>query len=369
MTWRPRKRLRRLPAGKTKTVWEARYKDVHSQVRVAKPDWNGGKGTFELKREAQRAIDEAVAQPVPERASAVGVYLPRWLKTRPRSERTDKTNEHRIRRVLAVELEGLPLAEWDMRDLRRRHGYELAAHMLTSQGRSPGGARNILRALSAMAEDAVTDELAELNPWIGVKVRDDDRRATKPPRALCVWSFEEMHEFAAYAGPYEPMIRTMSDCGVRLGECLALHRVDHRDGEFDIRLTAWEGKLIPSSREKNHARIVPVGPTLEAMIRAMPVQLHSPYLFPTPRGCLWRESNWRRKAWRPTAEAANLKQRTRRLDPLPQEMRHSWVTHLRAAGIDPADLADVAGHSVETATSRYTHPLRRSFDDIKRIVG
>jgi integrase len=369
MTWRPRKRLRELPNGKTKTVWEARYKDLHGQVRVAKPAWNGGKGTFELKREAQRAIDEAVAQPAPEKASAFGVYLHRWLETRPRSERTDKTNEHRIRRVLAVELEGLSLEEWDMRDLRRRHAYELAAHMLTKQGRSPGGARNVLRALSAMAEDAITDELAELNPWIGVKVRDDDRRATKQARELRVWSFREMHEFASYAGPYEPMIRTMSDCGVRLGECLALHRADHRDGEFDIRLTAWEGKLIESSREKNHARIVPVGSTLEAMIRAMPVQLHSPYLYPTPTGCLWRESNWRRKVWRPTVEAANKEHRQRRLEPLPQEMRHSWVTHLRAAGIDPADLADVAGHSVETATSRYTHPLRRSFDEIKRIVG
>lgn len=32
----------------------------------------------------------------------------------------------------------------------------------------------------------------------------------------------------------------------------------------------------------------------------------------------------------------------------------------RAAGIDPADLAEVAGHTVETATARYTQPLRRS---------
>jgi hypothetical protein len=59
-----------------------------------------------------------------------------------------------------------------------------------------------------MAEDAITDEVAELNPWIGVKVRDDDRRATKQARRLRVWSFEEMHEFASYAGRYEPMIRT-----------------------------------------------------------------------------------------------------------------------------------------------------------------
>ncbi len=39
------------------------------------------------------------------------------------------------------------------------------------------------------------------------------------------------------------------------------------------------------------------------------------------------------------------------------ELRHSWVTHLRAAGVDPADLAAASGHSVETATKRYVHAL------------
>jgi hypothetical protein len=111
MSWRPRKRVRTLPNGKTKTVWEARYRDARGVVRVAKPAWNGGKGTFELKREAQRPNDAARPRPAPERASAVGVYVDRWLETRPRSERTDRTNEHRIRRVLAAELEGLPLSE------------------------------------------------------------------------------------------------------------------------------------------------------------------------------------------------------------------------------------------------------------------
>ncbi len=88
-------------------------------------------------------------------------------------ERTDRTNAGRIRNVLDVELEGLPLAEWDMRELRRRHAAELVAKMLTDQGRSPGGARNILRSLSAMTEDAITDEVCELKPLAS---RDGARR-------------------------------------------------------------------------------------------------------------------------------------------------------------------------------------------------
>ena len=45
------------------------------------------------------------------------------------------------------------------------------------------------------------------------------------------------------------------------------------------------------------------------------------------------------------------------------------MTHLRAAGIDPADLAAVAGHTVETATARYTHALGRSDDRIRQVIG
>ena len=56
-------------------------------------------------------------------------------------------------------------------------------------------------------------------------------------------------------------------------------------------------------------------------------------------------------------------------DYAPHDLRHSWVTHLRAAGIDPADLAAVAGHTVETATARYTHALGRSDDRIRQVIG
>lgn len=82
MSWRPRKR--KMASGRT--VWVARYKDDHGQIRLAKPAWNGGKGTFELKRKAQRAIDEAIQQRLPEppRQSA-STSSGGWRRTRGRS--------------------------------------------------------------------------------------------------------------------------------------------------------------------------------------------------------------------------------------------------------------------------------------------
>lgn len=45
------------------------------------------------------------------------------------------------------------------------------------------------------------------------------------------------------------------------------------------------------------------------------------------------------------------------------------MSHLRAAGVNDADLAEIAGHRIETMISRYTHPLRRSFDQVRGVIG
>jgi integrase len=377
MTWRPK---RRETAGKVK--WVARYRDpVTGLERIAKPAWNGGKGTFDLKREAQRAIDEAVTHRTPDHASSVETYLKRWLRDRPRSVRTDRTNKSRVTAVLDLELEGIPFRAWDMRDLRRRHRDELAGLMLTRQHRAPGGVRDVLRTLSAMFEDAMTDEVCDMNPWVGAKVRDSDQRSVKHGRKPRVWALEQMHEFAAAAAyrpkfrgdvppvprpapQYTPMLRVMADCGPRIGEVFAMKRsgLMLATGQLEVCGTGWEGQVIGSSDEKEHDRLLPVPPGCLELLRGMPPRIDTLVLFPTPTGRMWRYSNFIACVWGPTCEVVGM-------DPTPHEFRHSWTTHLRAAGIDAADLALVAGHSVETATKVYTHALGRSDDLIREVIG
>ena len=98
------------------------------------------------------------------------------------------------------------------------------------------------------------------------------------------------------------------------------------------------------------------------MIRSAPTRIDTDLLFPTPRGALWRERNFYRDVWEPARRATGM-------DPTPHEFRHSYVSHLRAAGVDDADLARVAGHSVETMVSRYTHALSRTHERIRGVIG
>jgi hypothetical protein len=118
-----------------------------------------------------------------------------------------------------VKVEGIPLKDWPLRELRRRHTLALVDHMLRVEGRATTGAVGILRALSAMAEDAITDEVCDLNPFKGIRIRANDPRAKKKPRPIRVFTFEEMHRFAKAAGRYEAMVRVFTGCGLRPGRC------------------------------------------------------------------------------------------------------------------------------------------------------
>ncbi len=66
--------------------------------------------------------------------------------------------------------------------------------------------------------------------------------------------------------------------------------------------------------------------------------------------------------WEPARKTSSMKI-------TPHDLRHSWITHMRAAGVDDADLAEMAGHTVATMLGTYSHPLGKSFDQVRRVVG
>jgi integrase len=154
---------------------------------------------------------------------------------------------------------------------------------------------------------------------------------------------------------------------MRLGEVLPLRREDFDGETLKVHRTAHEGTILDGTKtdhgEQSAGRVVPVPATLAWLIEAQ-IQINEEdcqLLFPTPSGHLWRERNFYRDVWKPAQEASGL-------DIRPHECRHSYVTHLRAAGINDADLAEIAGHRVETMLARYTHPVGMSFPTIRAAV-
>ena len=281
---------RRNPSGDVR--WVARYTSHDGQRKKA--------GTFRLKGPcrapvegywsdstwvgccAQHAIDAAYereSKPRPVRTDTLGAYAELWPSVHPRSKRTNDENLWRIGVVLAIEIEGIELRHWLMSDVRRRHTLAVQARLL-EQGRSAEGATGILRAMSAMTTDAIDDEICESNPWLRLGVRLNDPRVKKAPRAKRLWTMEQMHAFAAAAAQVrdidrdeptevetwrvvyaQPMIRLLSDCGLRLGELPALERGDLRPGWLRVRQTAHESEVQRGRRRRTTSRRTSSGAT------------------------------------------------------------------------------------------------------------
>lgn len=371
---------RRNPSGET--VWLARWTDQRGKRRYGFPP--DIKGTHKLKRDAQQAILACYELDAkgPVRPDTVGGYFETWLRDHPRSRVTNRTNTYRVEAVLDVAVEGVALRDWPFDRLRRRHA-NLLVDVLLREGRARTGVVNILGVLRAMAEDAIDDEVAVANPFRGVKVRANDPRIARPQRLVRVFSWQEMHAFARACADAEgggrgidgwrrvyaePMVRVLSDCGLRVGELLPLERGDlsFSEGTLEVRRSLALGEVLEGTKtdhgELGAGRVVPVPPDLLGMLDGMPRWAGTPLLFPTPQGRVWAYQKWWRLVWCGGREVSGL-------DIRPHEMRHSHISLLRAAGIDPADLADVSGHTVETATARYTHGVGRSFEAIRRAVG
>jgi integrase len=108
--------------------------------------------------------------------------------------------------------------------------------------------------------------------------------------------------------------------------------------------------------------VVPCPPTLGRLLQARPARIDTPLLFPTPTGKLFWERNFYRDVWYRVIQASGIQC-------TPHEFRHSYLSLLRAEGVDDADLAAIAGHTVETMIGHYTHALGRSFDTVRGLIG
>ena len=382
--WDPQPRIN--PSGKRVFVaWVPNGTDAKGRVKKQ------SLGTFARKRDAQDAISAHFnpSSPTPSglRSTTIGEFQKRWSAApSARSVRSQRSHESRLRRAFDIDIEGMPLKEWDPRELKRRH-VDLLVNALFDSGAAPGGVRGVLSSYAVLIQAAWDDEFCETNVFSRVRIRAGDPRRKKDNREARPWTLAQLHTFATFAPTVQATAQyhVMADCGLRIGEMLALELCDVAPtealvretlGQVDgfgpgfllVRQTAYEGRVLDSNDVKNHKRLVPLPAVTEAKLAAMVRRLHCSWLFPSPRGKLWRAEKWYVTVHQPTIVAANVDRDGERLDPLPGEMRHAYVSLMRGSGIDPADVADAAGHTVETATKVYTHALHESYDRMRRVV-
>lgn len=154
----------------------------------------------------------------------------------------------------------------------------------------------------------------------------------------------------------------MAFAGLRRGEVLALCRadVDLAAGQIKVRRQRLRvgGQLITKApKSKAAVRDVPILPELAAVLRRLPLMMPNALLVPCSPETLARR-------WRRAQERAGIAQPYRLHD-----LRHTYATHLVAAGCHPRILQYMIGHSsLDLTMQTYTHiDGTTALQEVKRL--
>lgn len=169
---------------------------------------------------------------------------------------------------------------------------------------------------------------------------------TIPPRIRHRYlDHRQVHELAAAAGDYAPLVLTLAYTGLRWGEAVALRGsdVDRARGLIHVDRSATEagGVLRYVSPKSHQRRDVPVP---DLVLEVLPET--DGLLFTTGRSEAIRGSNFRSRVWIPAVTRSGL------YGLRVHDLRHTAASLARAAGADAFVVARMLGHADASITAR-----------------
>lgn len=309
-------------------------------------------GTYDMKRDAERAFHEAKRRPLTSDVT-VGEFVQRWTVDYPRpAASTNAHNRERTKRF------GLAYANKRLGQIDRRTARAWALE-------HPGE----LSALRAMFSDALADDLIDANPFIRLGLKQKKAKRELAPEWLTEDDIQNLAATALLI--HEPvtaqlaksMILVAAYTGIRPGELFALEKGDVREGELVISKAVQSTTRVIGPPKNGKTRTVVLPEVAQIAIAERPL-LHDVLLFPTPRGRQMYQPSWH-WIWNPIRNAAG------RPGMHFYELRHWMATHLLEQGLSPSDVAVQLGHTdggvlVQTI---YGHPSeRKARERIRRAL-
>jgi integrase len=162
-------------------------------------------------------------------------------------------------------------------------------------------------------------------------------------------------------------IETMCWLGLRIGEMAGLQAgdIDVGRGEITIRRTASDlgGKLIVQEATKtNRYRVLPVPtdlPLWEKLVDHLRERglIGKAHVFQPRDGAVIRPNNWRRRVWARAMEMAEIEN-----PPTPHSGRRTTASLLSSAGVPPATVQAILGHSTLQQTGEYIDVSRSEME-------
>ena len=346
------------------------------------------RGEMEIAAASRRLEVAGILAPALSAATGTtfGVYAARFLDrnkpTESRGDEPDENDRETLKQSTWVDYKGCvenrlspALGDLTLRAIRRRHAKDLEAKWRTD-GLSAVNIRKHVRSLSSILSEAAEDELIDVNPLLNRGRRRRSKGKAPARKSRNPFSRAELDTLLQTAAehcierrgemvsPFRdalPLLLTLADTGMRLGEAFALRwsDIDWRGGFIHIQRSHTHGALSFTKSGKNRhvemsarlraalrqlrgerfGRVVALSAAAQATIEAEQADRSSSALvFPDSTGGYLDESNVRRRIWLPLLTAAELSHH--RL----HDLRHTFATLHLDAGTNPVWVSDQLGH-------------------------
>jgi integrase len=165
---------------------------------------------------------------------------------------------------------------------------------------------------------------------------------------------------------YKALVELLARVGLRPGEAYAL-----TVGQLNptARTLTIDRSASGSATKTGRNRVIPIPTdlveTLVAHIERFVGWDPEALLFTTETGSRrLDEHNWRRRVFQPASMRTGVNHGLR-----PYDLRHTALSTALSLGIDPATVANMAGHDVRTLLSTYTHALEEAKSRAADILG
>ncbi|QCR39681.1 site-specific integrase [Microbacterium sp. SGAir0570] len=334
--------------------WRARYTDAQGKEHARH---------FELKRDAERWIDEVTAavvtgQYADPRAGKVTwrAWVEAWMS---RQVWADGTHEAARTSVMSV-----PWLDSAIGSVRPSHVQAWISGE-SKRGLAASTIRTRVNYVQMAFRAATLDRVIPTNPAEGAK----SPRTRRSDAAMKLLTVEQVAAALDAAGDFRPFVAVCAFAGLRLGEAAGL-RV--KDVNF-LRRTIGVRQQVQGSTHKT-AKIVPpkagserdvFGPDGLMSVLSLVDRSSSPdaLLFRTPLGQMWHRNN-AGEEWRRIRKAAGLPE-----DVTLHALRHTYASSLIAAGCDVVTVQRALGHSQPSITLNVYSHLWPSAEDKTRAAA
>ncbi|MBN2319316.1 MAG: site-specific integrase [Acidobacteria bacterium] len=226
--------------------------------------------------------------------------------------------------------------------------------------------RLMVSTLRVMLQEAVNEGILLVNPVM--ELGKFYRSAKKIKEKIDPFTIEELHQIEEKCRErfpaFYPFILCMARTGMRIGEATVLQwiDIDFAKNYIIVRRNIPHHREVQTTKTEASQRKVDMSPELATELRKLRTERKKQalaggkifdgeeWVFPSEDGTPIHYTNFLRRVWHKAQDQTKVLRRT------PHDMRHTWASHMLAAGADLAYVSNQLGHANPSITLRiYSH--------------